>query len=553
MNTDTLPHPMPPPPMPASLDPTTIMSVQPTRTTSPPDPRPSPSPSTSFAKLSLLSPIVPPSAPGTISNSGSAYSLSLFPNNFPFPVPRHNTTSPSPLSQSHSRLYTQNGHPLSLSHLGVQDQGGTEDPGGPRSSLSSPLTGELPGSPLSLTSATAFGRKRSPEQQHDTSLEKRSPSIYGGDSPPDSSAGTTDPRPLPHRSPTPEIAPSSSLPLTPKVKMSLKDFALRKKKQREEEEIAKATTSPVSPGSTTCPLEPSVGAKESASPTINGVKLESAGNESREDTGVEGEVGPMAVDKPAEEHAAPPVLNGVVDGRGDSKEATIRADGSPKPMRSPSRSQSPQEDRTRSPNSADSLDAKVEPVDGPKPSIVLEKKPLDVKDSQLEPPHPPLNGASEKRGPDPNGDIDHIPAPSLHRPSHEDGEIRGISPPKQPSFVPRAHTPPTQPRSFNVASPGSVSTASPSTQPRRTSQSMLARPSTGPLSRPLPSGPRALRAVNLLGSPSAFPPGRSPAGGPQFIPRGPSADRERMDWDRDRSWPGPARARGRGAGSGWGR
>jgi uncharacterized protein len=204
----------------------------------------------------------------------------------------------------------------------------------------------------------------------------------------------------------------------------------------------------------------------------------------------------------------------------------------------------------QTPNGTDSFKAKVELVDDPMmpTDTVIPEKALGVKDSQPEPPPPPLNGTAEKQVTDLNGDVNHIsvPSPPARRRSQEDGEIRGISPPKQPSFVPRAHTPPTQPRSFNLASPGSVSNGSTSSLPRRPSQPPLGRSSTLPLSRPLPSGPRALRAANLLNSPSPFSPG-------QFIPRGPSADRERIDWDRERSWPGLARGRGRGAGGGWGR
>jgi len=206
--------------------------------------------------------------------------------------------------------------------------------------------------------------------------------------------------------------------------------------------------------------------------------------------------------------------------------------------------------RSHTPNGTDSLKAKVELVDEPMPTdTVIPEKALGVKDSQPEPPPPPLNGTSEKHVADQNGDVDHfsVPSPPARRHSQDDAEGRSISPPKQPSsFVPRAHTPPTQPRSFNLTSPGSISNGSTSSLPRRPSQPPLARSSTLPLSRPLPSGPRALRAANLLNSPSPFPPG-------QFIPRGPSADRERVDWDRERSWPGLARGRGRGAGGSWGR
>jgi hypothetical protein len=222
--------------------------------------------------------------------------------------------------------------------------------------------------------------------------------------------------------------------------------------------------------------------------------------------------------------------NGVVDSGNDGKEIAIV-------MRTSSPSQSPARDAHSympDANGADSLKTKIELVDESLPADP-EKAP-EVKNSPPEPPPPPLNGSSDTRGTSANGSTMSLP-PTPRR--QEDGEIRGISPPKQSSFVPRAHTPPTQPRSFNsIASPGPVSTLTPAppSLPRRPSQAQIARPSAGLLARPLPSGPRALRAANAHN----LLPG---------VPRGPSADRERVDWDRDRSW--PARARGRGAG--WGR
>src|SRR5882762_2272848 len=118
--------PMPPPPLPASLDPTTTSSTPfPTSISTPTPnqsfvaPPPLSSPSTSFAKLSLLSPVVPNTTPGGSSSSSSMLlnansgSLSLSPNQFPFPtplsLPRHNTASPSPLSQSHSYVERSEG------------------------------------------------------------------------------------------------------------------------------------------------------------------------------------------------------------------------------------------------------------------------------------------------------------------------------------------------------------------------------------------------------------------------------------------------------------
>lgn len=202
-------------------------------------------------------------------------------------------------------------------------------------------------------------------------------------------------------------------------------------------------------------------------------------------------------------------------------------------------------------NSRNVSDTKVEAVDA---LSVKFEKPFSIKESFPRPPLNGLNTINPTNNRDPFGTITSITrssSPSTNRRSlHEDGEITSIPPPKQPAaFASRAHTPPTQPRSFNVT-PNSppLSVGSPSGPVRRPSQPPTARPSV-PLSRPPPIGPRALRTQ--LGPSSAYPLNR-PLAGSQLIPRGPSADRDRLDWDRDRSWPGHARPRGRGAGC-WGR
>ena len=153
--------------------------------------------------------------------------------------------------------------------------------------------------------------------------------------------------------------------------------------------------------------------------------------------------------------------------------------------------------------------------------------------------------------------------PPSRRPSHEDGEITSSTPPK--TYLPRSHTPPTQPRSFHAAHPSSPNFGSTSSStmpiPRRPVPPLSRSPlsnSTGSAptsSRPLPSGPRALRG-SMTQSTHAPPYSstRPPYAGSQYIPRGPSADRDRIDWDRgDRQWATQARPRGRAGSNGWGR
>lgn len=401
--------------------------------------------------------------------------------------------------------------------------------------------------------------------------------------------------------PTPSPPPPPPPPPPTKVKMSLKDFALRKKKQREEE-MAKAASAPApestfSPGSTHSALE----AGSSASPRMNGLDLQ-APDEIQVAEVVRPREGAGTEDKRAEMNASAETSDGMaINGDADrqlhiiadvkekleeigdaavnanamvvdpqekpaDKAAISAANGaanivtrepsSPtihfnKPLtRSPSPSRSIHQNDDSRPqysNGVDSRSAKSEIMDTPLPaSKYIPDKPARVKELPAEPFPRPLNGNRNNAV-----TIDRIRVASPgRRLSHEDGEITAFTPPKQPSlFVPRAHTPPTQPRSFHLppTSPNSVSAPAPS-QPRRPSQPPLSRPHI-PSSRPPPIGPRALRTH--LGSPAAFPSNRS-LSGPQFIPRGPSADRDRIDWDRDRNWSGPGRARGRGGG-GWGR
>ena len=153
--------------------------------------------------------------------------------------------------------------------------------------------------------------------------------------------------------------------------------------------------------------------------------------------------------------------------------------------------------------------------------------------------------------------------PPSRRPSHEDGEITSSTPPK--TYLPRSHTPPTQPRSFHTVHPSSPSIGATSTStapaPRRPAPPLSRSPlsnNAGPTptpisSRPLPSGPRALRG-SMSQPTHPYGSTRPPYASSQYIPRGPSADRERIDWERgDRPWAAQARSRGRAGSNGWGR
>ncbi|KAH9993434.1 hypothetical protein BJV77DRAFT_367695 [Russula vinacea] len=138
--------------------------------------------------------------------------------------------------------------------------------------------------------------------------------------------------------------------------------------------------------------------------------------------------------------------------------------------------------------------------------------------------------------------------------------------------------PPTQPRSFGVnasASPVLSSSGGGGALPHRLPPSSTYRPGSSyvppsipPSVRPLPSGPRALRAGMGGGFASGQPqpqpqptargyghhhPHGHPHGPGSFagVPRGPSSSVER-ERDRERGWIGVMRGRGRGATSSWG-
>ncbi|KAJ3489708.1 hypothetical protein NLI96_g1924 [Meripilus lineatus] len=367
----------------------------------------------------------------------------------------------------------------------------------------------------------------------------KSPSVKEVALPPASPTPT--PKSPTPKSPTPKLptpppkSPSPPPPLPPptKVKLSLKDFALRKRKQREEEAVKLA--SPVATQQT-LPPEPELVEKPPA-PQVSSIPPE-----------------PLATTLPLPESSVPvPQSNHVhPPANGDTISDPRVVNKMPPPViEQPKPVHAVREDVLLNgivgkgvPTDSSSLHAKVELIESglPQPTVVVaEVKPVEP----LKVEFPSLGKEGERNQRPPTSTSLAPPAtPLLRQPSREDGEILSPPPQKPPPLAPRSHTPPTRPRFLShsgAASPSSLS----SLPPRRTVQSSSYRPSTqgSPPNSRIPSAPRALRN-------SGYSPPRSLAA-PHHAPRGPSADRDR-DWDRDRSW-SSSRGRGRGSANGWSR
>jgi hypothetical protein len=314
-------------------------------------------------------------------------------------------------------------------------------------------------------------------------------------------------------------------PPAPKVKMSLKDFAMRKKKQREEELARAATLSP----------ECASGSGQSAGVTTCESSFDAACNPSNSR---------CASEAIAPDDATARMPTEPVEGLDRFANPTIVSE------------------RTARVESESSL-CNLPRINGvhfntsPSPTRAEVAQLIPTgKDSRLQSEIGVMKGSTPMAdGAISNGDTgthhgisphsSRTPSPSLT--DSEDSEIgtnttRGI--------------PPTQPRSFTASATAGLSSNS---LPHRLPPSSTYRPGSSyvppsiPASvRPLPSGPRALRAgINGFASHPAAPfaPVRGyPAAQFAGVPRGPSADR-----DRDRSWAGVARGRGRGTASPWGR
>ncbi len=357
------------------------------------------------------------------------------------------------------------------------------------------------------------------------------------------------------RSPSPLVqAPPT------KVKLSLKDFAMRKKKKREEEMVKTLS----SPAVTLAPLQEEA---THLDPSKEGAEMhQSPAPTMEEDVKVNHQT---PADDVKEKHEEPTLVEDTPPpGEGHQTIPDVQAVETVETgaeLKLPPRPEDVRTDPTAS------LAAKVEIVEASVPSVpevVSEYSPQSPSPSpssvSLSPIPLPPSSANKKENSEPfNKAVTRPPVTShFHNPvtrqvSQEDGEILSPPPPKPLPLAPRAHSPPTHPRSFHATLSGSASPARPSHSlpPRRPLQPAPYRSQlqNAPLnSRPLPSGPRALRAANGSSHSSMYPPNRS-LGGPHLAPRAPSADRDRdrIDWDRDRgrmgSW-----SRGRGGGV-WGR
>lgn len=634
---------MPPPPMPAALDPTTISSVA----------FASVSPSATFSKLSLLSPVMSdmrsgsPSLFGVPLTNSSRRPMPLSP---PPPYQSSNSKSPSDASNAQVIVYPQSSNPsmpnasspyrvrfaspevlhgqpsletnqhapLELAREATPPiYSHTPSPKDDKTADSAvDAVPQLDGSPVhdgtslevkivppdevphAHASMVSVMRDSTPPA---SSICESMSSLRDSDSPPPSCEPAL---PIHEstpaiRDPTPPAREQSPLP-PPKVKMSLKDFALRKKKQREE--MAKERKREcVSPGELGMGmLEESGdegmhvdedGADERLGRDSEGTDqerdLEVAMSDVREAQDVvmdgDNDVRPNGV---KDEPIASPAMQKVADCVLEDPPAESRRRCESEPRGAPSSAPRSPVASPRSVRSMDnahpngqlaesaSLITKIEVLETSIPNGLVGACGR-TSPSGPDPPPPPLRQQIKgtERQPSPKTFSSTLPpsAPASYslRPSHEDGEITNASPPKSSHFFPRSYTPPTQPRSFQTSHPSSpnfnhatsTSTTSSSASwrgpPPPTRAPLSSAPSSNGPSRPLPSGPRALRVSSQSSHPPTYSsPSSRVYNGSQYIPRGPSADRDRHDrdrpdWERERGW--APRPRGRTSSSGWGR
>ena len=275
-----------------------------------------------------------------------------------------------------------------------------------------------------------------------------------------------------------------------KVKLSLKDFALRKKKQREE---SKANASPVVPSAT-------LGAPTTA---------DSASSEEVAATSVQAEA--AAETNPAAPAVVEESSHETVDHIADHIPG-LHTTPTPMPVPEPLQEQRAPSSPPAAPDVSMDVDqsqalsfgAKVELVDVRIPSPPLQhiadtyrvpspspsnRPPVDYR--------PTLQVNSENVEPSPST-ARSPPGPYTHQAlarqiSREDGEIYSPPPPKPTPLAPHAYSPPTRPRSFHLPS-GGASLMHPLQPPpcRPLQPAHRSQVQNGALNaRPLPSGPCA--------------------------------------------------------------
>lgn len=379
-----------------------------------------------------------------------------------------------------------------------------------------------------------------------------------------------EPEPEKHRTPSPPPRPP-----TPKVKLSLKDFAARKKKQREEASKARERQGSMAPSDAASSLPNTPAGQPAAlvdSPAIVTAPLASVGEPPAKTAAPSA---PLDEPPPLGTTQVSPQIVTATNGT-----SAVPSDKPEEPQVEPAHTltASPEEQvvEARDAPAQLSLGLKLEALE---PAVSLEtrmvngqhfsspSKPVDestrltrlVDDStrsietkaELDPPTgprtppraerlrtspfsapaewTPRDAVGPKTPPRPRARSPRIDRPPSSDGAHEDGEIVSPPPAKAVPLPPRSSSPPTHPRAYYPPprAPGEFS------GPRRPFRPQTLQ-NTLPPDRLLPRAPRALREPMY--------PGRPPP------PRGPSADRDRAEWDRerDRVWVPSSRGRGRG-------
>jgi uncharacterized protein len=328
--------------------------------------------------------------------------------------------------------------------------------------------------------------------------------------------------------------------------MSLKDFAMRKKKQREEEQ-ARAAALPLSPtprnGGPVDVVSPD------SDPPLNAAKNLGIADDASEATAPDGATPGETIESVAgiDSGAEPTVLR-------ESTESSLYS--------------LPQINGVHLDTSLASTLAEIAQVIPPGKGCQLQGDVGTMNDSIPGTHGVKCNGDRGRHLNSVSPRSSRTPSPSLTE--SEDSET-GTGMTARGMLLP-----PTQPRSFMVnasaSSPVLSSSGGGGALPHRLPPSSTYRPGSSyvppsipPSVRPLPSGPRALRAGMGGGFASGqqqqqsgargyghHHPHGHPHGPGSFpgVPRGPSSSVER---ERDRGWMGVSRGRGRGAASSWGR